>query len=734
MGSPKRDEGQGFVVFGGGALAIATATLQTRLNANVTPLRVVFLGLSDAESPTLSEALSNANGDSSIRPITLQVDARNVEERVADVDAIVIPLNSSIPSSDYDIHFEEVTGFLQRLAVSRARQFAVAGLPVFLVLTRYEQLTGEAAAYFDAKLRVTEATGFGRIALHVRHFSSEELIRQCVQSASRYRSRRTRSRWRLFVTVAGTLGLLLALTAVVAGLIYYRPPGGLGALVADLNSLRLLDDSTAAERLREPLKPRLTRLELIRNHLDFEKLSAEDQDFIDDRLAELETYVDYKTALETVRTAEITTLDELNQAEQRMKELAPPPSYATEWNATEAVQWREGQLRDLTALRSAVKETDDWYRRQIEQLRILETFAEGKPPDVSAWGEWIRRGGQALAADFPHSDRDAYYADAFRFEPVAAARSDYGLARDRFERLRQWVAALGMAGSLDDGSRQPLDIGTEFTLDAAGSRVRRLEESYPEVANAKRPPPLPDAVAAAIRSAAQRSHDRLMDCGAETVQARLRHSGATRETHELWIGLLPWLTDPPDLREWRKLATVLRLVIDPTLIDPVRELADFIRRDRFDVDIRRATLEIPSGLGFTPTGPLTIYKGATDAAVSPVHSLKLADANGTAGANLASFVFLAEQPGLIALRPGEFFFASAPVKKEGDGDQWMLTWARRRSEVYPFECLNQPPRLHRKGQTNTDGELLENVVLKTSPQDGVPRVPALIPVVRLKPE
>jgi hypothetical protein len=59
----------------------------------------------------------------------------------------------------------------------------------------------------------------------------------------------------------------------------------------------------------------------------------------------------------------------------------------------------------------------------------------------------------------------------------------------------------------------------------------------------------------------------------------------------------------------------------------------------------------------------------------------------------------------------------------------MLTWARSRSLVYQFERLIKPPRLHRKGQDNTQGEIEPSISLAVIPETGLPKVPELLPVV-----
>ena len=85
----------------------------------------------------------------------------------------------------------------------------------------------------------------------------------------------------------------------------------------------------------------------------------------------------------------------------------------------------------------------------------------------------------------------------------------------------------------------------------------------------------------------------------------------------------------------------------------------------------------------------------------------------------------------IVYRPGDLLYAVLPVQRHGEGD-WRLTWGRGRSQRYQFERLVRPPRLHRKDQDNTQGELLDDVQLVLQPAEGVPSLPDLMPVVILK--
>src|SRR5262249_34535260 len=95
------------------------------------------------------------------------------------------------------------------------------------------------------------------------------------------------------------------------------------------------------------------------------------------------------------------------------------------------------------------------------------------------------------------------------------------------------------------------------------------------------------------------------------------------------------------------------------------------------------------------------------------------------------YTFVPEGAKTLTYRPGDKLWADLPLKDKDDRDM-VFTWSRGRSLVYQFERLVRPPRLHRKDQENTAGELKDGVVLSVVPERGVPRLPDLLPVVDLR--
>jgi hypothetical protein len=191
-----------------------------------------------------------------------------------------------------------------------------------------------------------------------------------------------------------------------------------------------------------------------------------------------------------------------------------------------------------------------------------------------------------------------------------------------------------------------------------------------------------------------------------------------------------WLKSPDELAAWRVLATVEARLVSADATDPVSALASFLQQPRFTVEIQRLTVEIPEGLRVKPgaDASLSVYhpEGPDDRRAALVFALS-DEGRRDPQRRVWTYSFRLLEGRRVVYQPGDRFWASLPLR-----DEQMLTWARYRSTVYQFECLRRPPRLHKASEPNTSGSLEEGVRLLIHPDDGVPKVPDLMPVVRLE--
>ena len=175
------------------------------------------------------------------------------------------------------------------------------------------------------------------------------------------------------------------------------------------------------------------------------------------------------------------------------------------------------------------------------------------------------------------------------------------------------------------------------------------------------------------------------------------------------------------------LATILARLQDPAAGDPVNALEAFLRLNKLDLSIRQLTLEIPDDAQVRPDGSFTIYNRKNQSETTPYVFERTGDERRDLAKGVTYFTFRAAQQ-IIPFEPGNSFWADLPVKYQ-DAPNWRLTWSRSRSQVYQFQRLQSPPRLHVGGQSTLDGKLEERMTLTILPENGVPNLPSLVPQV-----
>jgi hypothetical protein len=708
--------------------------------------------------------------------------AGSLAQAILEADTLILAVDVSAPPAQMEADFGEFGRFLRLLETSRGRRSAVGGLPVFLVLTKCDlvaQPTDTVDAWMDrieeqkrqvhqrfqkflARQRAEGPLPFGSIDFHLwatavkrpvlagsvprprDPYGVAELFRQCLESAHQFRQRSHYSQRRLLWTLAGTGGVLAVMVAWMAFLLAQRQESRPSALAARIDVYRFTEGSkTPSERLRGSLERKRSELRDLRNDPDFDHLPPEDRRLVQDRLTETEDYINYRSKLQRVRLADVSREADLRRIETALKdELVVPAAYKQQWDQTEANEQFDNLVKGAQALRLAMAETEAEYRRWISQAEELANFTKSRPSGAPAWDEWLRQSTNLVQQTTPHPEtaeipgaRSVTYAAVLGMEPVVAARRDWEPIRLRLECLRDVIAALGLAGREPSGERQPLDIPPRFPVAEARPHWQRLENLYPRFSQKIAALQLPAAVADEVQGTARNSYNHMMETGREVVLTHLQDASLDgKETVELWKSLRPWLTNPGELREWNKLAKLLAQVRDPSVKDPVMILVDFLRRDRFELDVKRLTLEIPFDHKLRPTGPLSVFHGPAAAEAAPTWVLKLSNEDGRREPQrrVTVYDFLRDSGAPLTYVPGDQFFAHLPVKKEGDDRAWLLTWARSRSALYQFECLERPARLHRRDQPNTAGDLVEDTKLTVDGERGFPRVPDLVPVVTLK--
>jgi hypothetical protein len=166
-------------------------------------------------------------------------------------------------------------------------------------------------------------------------------------------------------------------------------------------------------------------------------------------------------------------------------------------------------------------------------------------------------------------------------------------------------------------------------------------------------------------------------------------------------------------------------------LDPVADLADFLARDSFDLSLKGMTLQVPDAAKVRPDGNLVIYQ--TDAGTKKNTTLVFSIENKKRDAErgVTTYTFQPKGDSTLTYHWGDDLNAELPVR-DAEERPMKLTWGRGRSQIFQFEHLTREPRLHARDATPVAGQIEPNIRLRsTSDQDAIPRLPDLVPVVKL---
>jgi hypothetical protein len=714
---------------------------------------------------------------------------------VLDADTLVLVIDASAPPAQVEADFAEFDRFLRQMQTSRGQRTEVSGLPVFLVLAKCDLLAqpGDTAADWMERIeqhkrdlgvrfhlflaRREEESGslpFGRLDLHLwatavkrpalagspakarEPYGVAELFRQCLEQAAVFRRRRRQAGHRLVWTVGAAGGIVALMAGLAVGFTVHNLDTPTNALRERVQLVLGSDLPSEAERLHAPireLRRRAAELRDLRTDPQFEALSTEQQRLVRDRLDELEAYLQYFDRLaQSPRPRNIHNAETLREIREELKTELALPNEA--WKDTEAGRLHSDRLQDAEALAIAVKRAEDWYRESAAKAEELRTFSGQRTERGAAgvnWDRWTLAAEALLRPDFrppfsgPHPVPGAattltYDAAVLRYDEVSAARTDWEAKKSRLQRVLDLCAALGLATPASPRGTEERGVGVlaiprRFSLSQARQRRNELELSYPHYKRDFVFDAVPDAIRPVVDQAAHTSYEHLLGPGQAAVLKQLEQGGGgAAETEARWENVRRWLRDPKELEDWRVLAGVLIRLHDPAhphtpeSADPVRTLADFLERTSFPLTIRRLTLEIPEGLERKPAAgaPLSIYHPASAVEKPALVLQPSGEGQRDPQRRVWTYSFRLSEPQTLTYRPGDALWATLPLR-----DDWKFTWVRCHSLMYQFERLTRPPRLHQTKETTTSGTLEEEVRLSIIPTDGVPRLPDLMPVVRL---
>jgi GTPase SAR1 family protein len=428
--------------------------------------------------PSLREAvLVDCNGrvvsNLLSKPLERRPARGSLARKIRDADTLILVADGSADTAQLQRDFGQFAAFLRLFEQNRSERNEVAGLPVYLVLTKCDLLakkTDTASAWMQkleerkrqidqsfhkylAQMENREGLAFGKIDLQVwatavgrpaladqpakplEPFGVAELFRQGLEAAADFHARRRRATRRLKITVGGIGGLAVFMLLLALGVYVTRPSADVAKLENSLSSIMPPEGAKPAERLKEPLDDKLAKLKKIRQNKFFSQLPAARQSQVNHVIEEMEAYVKYnKEFLDKVKDPRLARNDvDLADIEKSVSALAPPKDYAAAWKDTRVGRrpqlWRD----DIAVLRKEIDKTITWINAQIPKAEKLEKrgFAllsmENIPP--KEFQAWLSQYKESMEKEWPYSREkrlpgasDLTYETVYSFDRVEKTR------------------------------------------------------------------------------------------------------------------------------------------------------------------------------------------------------------------------------------------------------------------------------------------------------------------------
>lgn len=339
-------------------------------------------------------------------------------------DALLMTADASASPPLLESALINLECFLRFLEQTRGERTLVSGLPVYLVLTRcdllakpadtpanwlqrVEERKQQARKHFHHFLNRTQGNGenklssgpaaFGRIVLHLHatavkrpklsgnNWNLEEpygvadLLEYCLASAWAYRRQRVRSSRRLFVTVFGSICLVLLMGLLAAVLFAYRQRDVPSQLEIQVDRYRVRTGELSPQASYRNVKAKIKEVKELQEANGFDKLPEDKRRYVEDRLHQLLAYETFEAAVNAIPDPRYGPERALEGIQQALRHAAELAEGHPDWSETEAGQ-RLAELRDdLNALTATIKKTKDDYLELIKEANlIIETKDEGK--------------------------------------------------------------------------------------------------------------------------------------------------------------------------------------------------------------------------------------------------------------------------------------------------------------------------------------------------------------------
>ncbi len=386
-------------------------------------------------------------------------------------DALVLAV---APADQSQVAPAQLAQFLALLEQRRGKRSEVAGLPVYLVLTKCDLLlrADDTANTWSTRIEEVKfalagllqqsleplAVPFGKIDLvpwatavkppalgdgpaRLREpYGVAGLLESALVSAHAFHEERARSLHRVHVAVTALLGLIVFMSLGAAGLLLSLPSAEVAAMENSIRSVLPGPAVAVNQWLREPLVPKINELVKIQEDPAFVELPRSLRKEVQEALEEMTSYQEFNKKLSGLKLVRFFKKEEdIESYGQELEKIALPSVYAVPWAGTQLGKKFQQYQNQLASLTTALAEEKGWLKKQIEegdQLVRMAIPAEGSAERV----EWIGKADAFLKrkdlAKVVPGIPNMKLRDLYEFPTVNSLRSEYKTIRTRVDRIR----------------------------------------------------------------------------------------------------------------------------------------------------------------------------------------------------------------------------------------------------------------------------------------------------------
>jgi GTPase SAR1 family protein len=459
---------------------------------------MILFGPPGAGKTALAEALAHEKGDKAAKVEVIDssgesalkmleaekpfADSHPMKAPILTSDGVMVVIDVSASKKQINDDFKHAARWLKALHEYRGQHTEIADLPVYVVLTKCDQLVHKDDTLETWKKRLEEhkqkyleqfekqleeqGDGFGSIALKVLTTSTKppvfgdkplkskdplgvnELFVDSARAAADYQERRRSAHSRLQNVLVGLIGLIVMLGLFVLFLMEFQPPPRATVLEEQVQLVLPKPEATPAQRLAGTpprLEQKLKILNEIENHKDFERLAGSDRIAVTNYRQELTDYLrrfyEAQPVLKLPHLAK--NQQELDKQEKDLNAYQLTEKQASEWAETRLGRQLAQVRKEYASLHQAIKEEVAWIRSEISRTSTLlregsSIYGKLLNNEKTARDEavdWMRRFNELQPK--PHQPREENISDVTRviwedlgkFDEVKAAHRDWNTAK-----------------------------------------------------------------------------------------------------------------------------------------------------------------------------------------------------------------------------------------------------------------------------------------------------------------